>query len=372
MDCKSTQVQQSNLNQKMKTKNMTTLHLRKSIHWSPLRRSFVLITLTFICSGLSRTAQAVTPAPDGIYPGLNTAEGGASALFSLTTGTKNTAVGVQALFSNTTGLENTATGYSALFSNDDGRANTATGFLALKSTRPIFPFGGGSLNTADGANALANNTIGVGNTAVGYNALSANATGTDNIGIGNGAGQSLTTGDFNIYIGDSGVANESSTTRIANIYSGMASVRAVYVNSDNKLGTLASTRRVKDYIKPMDKTSEVLLALKPVSFRYTKEIDPTRSLSFGLIAEEVAKLDPNLVTLDRDGKPETVRYEAVNAMLLNEFLKEHRKVEQLTKDFESKLAEQQKQIEALTAGLQKVSAQLEASKPAPQVVVSNQ
>jgi hypothetical protein len=161
-----------------------------------------------------------------------------------------------------------------------------------------------------------------------------------------------------------GVAGESDTTRIRNIYASVANGRAVYVDSDDKIGTLASSRRFKQEIKPMDKASEVLFALKPVSFRYKKEVDPTRSLSFGLIAEEVAEVDPGLVTPDPDGKPETVRYEAVNAMLLNEFIKEHRKVQQQG----ATIARLEKQIDTLTAGLQKVSAQLEASNPAPQVV----
>ena len=197
-----------------------------------------------------------------------------------------------------------------------------------------------------------------------------NNSGSSNVGLGTNAGKNLTTGSGNVCIGDAvlGVAGESNTTRIRNIYSSVASSRAVYVNSDNKLGTLASTRRVKNDIKPMDKASETVLALKPVSFRYKKEIDASGTLQFGLVAEEVADINADLVTRDSEGKPETVRYEAVNAMLLNEFLKEHRKVEQLTKNFESKLAEQQKQIERLTAGLQKVSSQVEASKPAPQVV----
>jgi len=154
----------------------------------------------------------------------------------------------------------------------------------------------------------------------------------------------------------------------------VANGRAVYVNSDDKIGTLASSRRFKQEIKPMDKASEVLFALKPVSFRYKKEVDPTRSLSFGLIAEEVAEVDPELVTPDPDGKPETVRYEAVNAMLLNEFLKEHRKNEQQEsklKEQEAKIARQEKQIEALTAGFQKVSEQLELNKPAPQTVAND-
>ena len=149
----------------------------------------------------------------------------------------------------------------------------------------------------------------------------------------------------------------------------------VVVNLNGKLGVAASSARFKEAIKPMDKASEALLALKPVTFRYKEELDPAKIPQFGLIAEEVAKVNPALVLLDKEGKPYTVRYEAVNAMLLNEFLKEHRKNEQqeatiaqLKQDFQSRLADQQKQIEALTTGLQKVSAQLEASKPAPQVV----
>jgi predicted ribosome quality control (RQC) complex YloA/Tae2 family protein len=134
------------------------------------------------------------------------------------------------------------------------------------------------------------------------------------------------------------------------------------------LGTMSSSRRFKEEIKAMDKASEAILALKPMTFRYKKEIDPDGIPQFGLVAEDVAKVNPNLVVRDADGKPYTVRYEAVNAMLLNEFLKEHRKNEEQRQDFEAALAQQQKQIETLTAGLQRVSAQLEASKPAPQTV----
>ena len=147
---------------------------------------------------------------------------------------------------------------------------------------------------------------------------------------------------------------------------------AVFVVGEaGKLGTMPSSARFKDEIKPMDKASEVILALRPVSFRYKKEVDPQRVAQFGLVAEDVEKINPDLVIRDAQGRPQTVRYEQVNAMLLNEFLKEHRKVEQLTKDFESKLAEQQKQIEALTAAVQKVSAQLEVIRPAPQIALNN-
>jgi hypothetical protein len=152
----------------------------------------------------------------------------------------------------------------------------------------------------------------------------------------------------------------------------VASGRAVYVNSDNKIGTLTSSRRYKEEIKPMDKASEAILALKPVSFRYKKEVEPNSGIMFGLVAEEVEQVDPDLVMRNDEGEVETVRYDAVNAMLLNEFLKEHRKVEQLKKDFESKLAEQQKQITALTSRLQKVGAQPQLSKVASQMVFSYQ
>jgi hypothetical protein len=213
----------------------------------------------------------------------------------------------------------------------------------------------GGRNTAEGVQALLNNT------------------GSNNIELGYNAGSNLTTGGGNVCIGAAvlGVAGESNTTRVRNIYSSVASARAVYVNSDNKIGVLPSTRRVKNDIKPMDKASEAVLPLKPVSFRYKKEIDASGTLQSGLVAEEVADINADLVTRDSEGKPETVRYDAVNAMLLNEFLKEHRTVQEVKSVVakqDAAAAQQQKQIEAMTAGLQKVSAQLEASKPAPQVV----
>jgi len=350
----------------------------------------LLITLTLLCFGLLPRAQAVVPPPDGGYPGFNTAEG-QKALFSLTSGTGNVAVGWGALYSDTQGSlntaigtgalllnigdQNTATGAGALLFNNLGIYNTANGAFALHLNTD------GDFNTANGFQALFSNTTGIENTATGYQALFSNTTGNSNTALGANAGLSLTTGSGNVYIGagTSGDPGESDTTRIRNIYASVANGRAVYVNSDDKIGTLASSRRFKQEIKPMDKASEVLFALKPVSFRYKKEVDPTRSLSFGLIAEEVAEVDPELVTPDPDGKPETVRYEAVNAMLLNEFLKEHSKVEKLTKDFRATVAQQQKEIQALAATvkeqaqqIQKVSAQLEASKPAPQVVKNNQ
>jgi len=293
---------------------------------------------------------------------FNTATGG-SALQNNTTGSFNTATGTVALSSNTTGSNNTAIGRNALANNLTGSNNTAAGFLALIFNEI------GYRNTADGANALSNNVHGHDNTAIGYQALY-NNDGWGNVGIGFNAGNFLTTGSGNVCIGYGilGVAGESNTTRIKNIYSSAASGRAVYVNADNKIGTLVSSRRFKEEIQPMDKASEAVLALKPVSFRYKKEIEPNGSIMFGLIAEDVEKADPDLVTRNEKGEAETVRYDAVNAMLLNEFLKEHRMVQEL----KTTVAKQQKQIERLTAGLQKVSAQVEASKLTPQVVANDQ
>jgi len=379
--------------------------------------SFLFVLLTLVT--LSPIVQAVVPPPDGGYPNLTTAEG-QNALFSLTTGSANTAVGWSSLFSNAVGSFNTATGAGALLFNT-GDNNTAFGAAALLSNTT------GTQNTANGALALVNNTTGSSNTAIGYQALFGNingvrnnaigdqalfshqtgnnnnavgvlallsdisgslnnaigesalinnTTGSSNTAIGEGAGSHQTTGSGNVYIGalTFGEAGENNTTYIRNVYNSTATARAVYVTSNNKVGTLSSSRRYKEEIKPMDKVSEALFGLKPVTFRYKKEIDREHALSFGLIAEEVAKVSPDLTTYDGEGKPETVRYEAVNAMLLNEFLKEHRKNEEQQSKIEQQgatIAQQQKQIEALTAGLQKMSAQLEAGKPAPQTVLNN-
>ena len=143
------------------------------------------------------------------------------------------------------------------------------------------------------------------------------------------------------------------------------------VNANGRLGVTASSARFKQAIKPMDKVSEAILALKPVTFRYKKEIDADGTPEFGLVAEDVEKVNPDLVVRDADGKPFSVRYDAVSAMLLNEFLKEHRKVEQQRRDFEAALAQHQKQIDALSAALQRVSAQIEVSKRTPQVAENN-
>jgi hypothetical protein len=262
----------------------------------------------------------------------------------------NTAEGTKALLNNTTGQANTAVGVGALYKNTTGANNTATGMAALGS-----------------------NTTGFSNTAIGARALM-NTTGNYNVALGDSAGDSLSTGDNNIDIGHDvcGVAGESNTIRIGNrhitaTYIGGISRQtavegaAVFVDSNGKLGMMTASTRFTDEVNPMDKVSEAILTLKPVTFRYKHDIDPKSIRQFGLLAEEVAKVDPELVGRDEQGKVYCVRYDAVNAMLLNEFLKEHRKVEQM-----------ERQIEALTAGLQKVSAQLEASRSAPQVVANDQ
>jgi hypothetical protein len=304
----------------------------------------------------------------------NTATGFA-ALYKNTTGVRNTANGDQALYSNTTGALNTATGFAALYRNINGTHNTANGFEALYNNN-------GTFNTANGFEALYNNFSGINNTAVGdmalYNnngnsntalgasALATNMTGSGNTALGSGAGIFVTTASDVIAIGTGG-ANVSNSCFIGNIY-GVTTANAnaipVLIDSAGQLGTMSSSRRFKKEIKPMESASEAILALRPVTFRYKdyKESPP----QFGLIAEEVAEVNPNMVVRDGKGEIFTVRYDAVNAMLLNEFLKEHRKVEKL----ESKVAEQEKKIEALTSGLQRVSAQLEMSEPAPKTVLN--
>jgi hypothetical protein len=451
------------------------------------RRSGILIILLLACFAGLQQAQAVIPAPDGGYPGGNTAEGqnallsltsgtyntavgffslrsntegnfntgvgagtlllntgfqntatGAAALLSNTTGIQNSAYGAFALFSNTDGSFNTATGDQALFSNTGGEQNTATGFQALVfNTTGDFntangsgalrsnitasgntATGAGALgsntmggdNTANGTFALLNNTEGNSNTALGRDALFANTNGNDNTASGRSALGNNTTGDFNTAIGVSALANNiigsdntaignnagvsitaggnvcigadvsgepgvQNTTYIRNIAS-TAQNNGFYVTVDPNTGRLGfantSSKRYKEKIQPLDKVSEAILELRPITFRYKSGVDASNLPQFGLIAEEVAKANPDLVTYNDKGEVFTVRYDAINVMLLNEFLKEHNKVEaqQATitelqstvarqqEDFQSKLGEQEKQIAALASGLQKVSVQL--------------
>src|SRR6266576_3923194 len=286
---------------------MTTLHLRESIGPATAGRGVLLVPLALAWFALSPTPNAfgVSPAPDGGYVGANTAEG-TNALFHLTSGISNTAIGFDALFYNTTGGYNTANGASALafdttgsyntangnqalFSNTTGNANTAAGFQALLhnttgSANTASGYGAllkntGNYNTANGYEALFNNTTGNNNTANGFQALYLNTTGGSNIALGHAAGYNLTTGNNNIDIGNVGVAGESAKIRIgtvgtqtATFIAGIHGVAvtgvAVVVSSSGQLGVAPSSERFKDEIKPMDKASEAILALKPVTFRY--------------------------------------------------------------------------------------------------------
>ena len=363
----------------------TTSLIKTSTRWPSLRCRCILIIVMLAAFTILPAAYAVNPPPDGGYPNFTTAEGesallglttgagntavgsfsleslttgsfntavgagtllsnngdsntaiGAAALLANTDGDSNTAVGVDALLNNTGGDANTAIGTEALISNIEGSFNTATGFAALSLNV------NGCCNTADGTNALFLSTGG-GNTAVGFFALSNITTGTFNVAVGENAGDHLTEGDGNnidIGFGVEGVAGESNTVRIGNNditdtfirgISGttIASGTTVLVASNGHLGTVTSSQRFKKDVTPMDKASEALFSLKPVTFRYRKEIDPVGTLQFGLVAEDVEKINPDLVVRDEKGQVNSVRYDQVNAMLLNEFLKEHHKVREL-------------------------------------------
>jgi Chaperone of endosialidase len=332
--------------------------------------------------------------------GIRNTANGFAALASNTTGNRNTATGRGALGNNTSGNHNTANGHNALIFNSTGDSNTAIGTFAMVfnttgNQNTVNGYGAmlfnitGNQNTGTGYFAVYQNTSGNNNTGHGYSALLNNTTGVGNIALGSFAGANLTTGDNNIDIGNQGVAAEASTVRIgtqgthtatylAGINGAGVMGVAVKINAAGQLGTAPSAARFKDEIKPMEKASEAIFGLKPVTFRYKKEIDPEGIPQFGLVAEDVEKVNAALVARDAEGEVYTVRYEAVNAMLLNEFLKEHKTVQELKKDFRATVAQQRKEIQALTARLeeqasqiQKVRAQLELNKSAPRVVDSN-
>ncbi len=404
------------------------LSTKSSIHPPSLRRGFRLIPLVLVCFGLAPMAQAVGPDTDGSIPGSNNGEGigvlvsrttgvwntgtGFEALNHLTAGNQNTATGLRALTSDTNGGYNTATGVYSLFANASGFFNSATGAYALAnnttgSDNTANGYGALYRNTADnntatGFGALFRNTTGSDNTAVGDEALSNNTDGNSNTALGFNAGMDPGIGSNNIYIGDAGFAGDNNVIAIGGvsatgtaytdcfiggIFGNPSPGSAVYIAADGHLSTTASSRRFKDEIKPMDKASEAIFALKPVTFRYKKEIDPTGMSQFGLVAEDVEKVSPDLVARDREGKLYTVRYDQVNAMLLNEFLKEHRKVEgqeATITELRSAAAKQEATIGQLKKGMetfvarlkeqaaqiQKVSAQLEVTKAAPRTVLN--
>jgi uncharacterized coiled-coil protein SlyX len=440
-------------------------------------RSIILGLSGLACFALFRIAQAVVPAPDGGYPGFNTAEG-QNALFGLTTGVWNTAlgaftlssdttgngntavginvlrnnvtgafntgVGLNALFANngdptvgaasqnsafgtyalfhnttgsgnsgfgsgaltfnTTGYDNVATGLQALEHNINGIGNTATGTYALLNNNAgsnntasgiaaLINNTAGNFNTANGVQALFSNTTGTNNTAIGTNALVNNTIGSNNIAVGFGAGSNIHTASDTICIGAAGV-DATDGCYIGHVFEESLDPDnlAMAIDVHGKVGTVPSSQRFKDDIKPMEKASEAILELKPVTFHYKN--DAKHTPRFGLIAEEVANAEPNLVARDKEGKPYSVRYDQVNAMLLNEFLKEHKRVdgqnckldqqERTIREQEATIAElkciaakQEKGMAALAARvkeqdskIQKVSAQIEMSKPAPKVVVT--
>jgi hypothetical protein len=365
------------------------IQFRKSI--PPIFIAIVLASVSVLS-----LAQAVVPPPDGGYPGANTAEG-QNALFSLTTGTFNTAVGffslrsntegqfntgigagtllantsfqntatgTGALLSNTTGFNNSANGAFALLSNTIGSNNTATGQGALSNNTA-----GGS-NTATGQGALSNNTFGNSNTAIGAFAFFNNTTGQSNTALGFLAGGSVTTASNVICIGDQVAgADVSNTTWIGNVYgttTQSGTTLPVIVSNDGQLGTISSSERFKKDIAIMEKASEAILALRPVTFHYKTDVKGTPQ--FGLIAEEVAKVNPALVLPDKDGKPYTVRYDAVNAMLLNEFLKEHQTMQELKKE----IAALRGTVKEQDSRIQRISDQLQLKQPTPQLVDNSQ
>jgi hypothetical protein len=319
--------------------------------------------------------QSFTTGPAGFEQlGLSTAVG-FQALANATGAFGNSAFGYQALVNNTTGGGNTANGLRALFSNSTGINNTANGGQALYYNTS------GESNTASGINALVDNTTGSDNTAIGQSALQANTTGNNNIALGALAGGGITTADNVIAIGHVGF-NVNNTCFIGNIRgvtTGAPDAIPVVIDSVGQLGTMSSSRRFKRDIKPMDNVSEGILALKPVTFHYKN--DTIDRPQFGLIAEEVAEANPDLVVRDENGEIYTVRYDAVNAMLLNEFLKEHRKVQEQDCKIErqeARIAELMQQVEGLVASfreqdskIQKVCAQLKLDRPIPQIACAS-
>jgi hypothetical protein len=312
---------------------------------------------------------------------FNTAVGAGS--LDLNLGDSNTATGAAALLFNTTGTENTANGTAALEFNESGSENSSFGaFANLNNTagnntaigaRTLLNNGSGGFNTAVGQAAMLNNASGSDNVAIGVQALGNNTSGGSNIAIGNGSGSGVSTANGVICIGNVSGVNVDNTTFISGIWgttTQFMNAIPVLVDEAGQLGTVSSSERFKKDIKPIDSASEAILALKPVSFEYKS--DKTNTPQFGLIAEEVEKVNPALVVHDKQGKPFTVRYEQVDTMLLNEFLREHSKVEKL----EATVAKQQEDFEAaltdLKRQIQKVSAQLELNKSAPQTVLNNQ
>jgi hypothetical protein len=332
---------------------------------------------------------------------------GTRALVDNTTGWSNIAVGGDALSANTTGMENTAVGDVALESNSTGSgnvavgsatlaysvgaswqlqgANTAVGYRALSYTgAPWVSGSGGDGNTAVGDRAMESNVDGSFNCAFGLLALNADngaTNGSENVAIGDRAGYGVRSGVGNVYIGEHEMARDPSEnyhTYIHNINTtsvsgGAADTVTIDLNT-GLLGHLTSSRRHKEDIKAMDNASETLFRLKPVTYRYKKEIDRSQALDYGLIAEDVAEVDPNLALRNGEGQIESVRYHAINMMLLNEFLKEHKafvEEQNKVKRLEAGLAGLLATVKEQAAQIQKVSAQVQMSRRESSVALNN-
>jgi Chaperone of endosialidase len=326
------------------------------VHNYGLQNTFIGVNAgNFTMTGEGNTASGSNALSSNTAGILNTASGG-NALSSNTIGMRNTAAGASALHSNTTGDGNTAVGDSALQTNTTGALNTGIGRNALISNTIGFSntaIGGdalsgnttGLLNTASGASALTSNTTGQSNTAMGAYALNFNSTGSFNIAIGNRAGYNLTGGNNNIAIGNEALGTESDTIRIGTangvngshsrafiagirgVTTGIVDAIPVVVDSAGQLGTLSSSRRVKDDIADMGGASSALMKLRPVTFYYKTDRNPEgRTLQYGLVAEEVAAVAPELVARSADGQIETVYYQFLAPMLLNEYQKQQRTI----------------------------------------------
>jgi len=389
--------------------------------------SVFLVAFALGCFGLLPAANAAdSAAPDTALPGGNTADGN-GALLSLTTGVYNSAFGIYSLLSLTdgnfctgvgagtllvnTGSTNAAFGAAALFNNHTASGNNAVGTFALfnndSDAAGLADFNNahgrncllnnvdGDENDAFGDDAMEENTTGIENTAMGDDALDSNTTGNDNTAVGKEAGNSIVDGHDNVAIGHNagiGIVHSSNIIAIGTEAAGIfaddgptcfigsifgeptgdpGTTTAVFIDENNNLGTISSSRRYKHDIQPMDKASDVILALKPVTFKYNSDVKSTPC--FGLIAEDVAQVDRNLVVRDKNGEPRTVRYEQINAMLLNEFLKEHKKVEAQQASIAELLSTVQvltAQVEEQAAQIQKVSAEVEMNNAVPRVVAS--
>jgi hypothetical protein len=319
--------------------------------------------------------------------GSNNFSAGLGALPPGTTGTSNTAVGDGALQSDTTGYNNTAVGAQALANSSTAKLNTAIGYEALQGGSPASANTGGTNtasgayallnnttginNTASGAGALQSNTIGKYNTAVGVDALVDNIAGTNNIAVGIQAGQQVT-GDYNIDIGSFGTSSDNGVVRIGTpgnqisffvagvtgVTTGDSNAIPVLIDANGQLGTVSSSRRFKKDIQDMGDTSSGLLRLRPVTFRYKRPFsDGSQPIQYGLVAEEVAEVYPDLVARSADGQIETVKYQVLDSMLLNELQKQNTTIMAQ----KEQIRDQGQQIRALQERLSKLEAEHEGT-----------